>query len=180
MSRFKDLTDEEREQIYNILEREYALLKRNRWYHLLGGAVAMLVAIFAVSYAGTRAGLYANRAEAAIERIEKREADAVAAMARIQELADGGFERRLSDCEGDVKVLGRGLHDTAYNIWEWKRGHRESSQAENVYFNYVQQAWQDTLKWNDTKKYGGSNGRVRMAGTLRVDQQGRMPHIPGA
>jgi|GEM_PF-5988219 hypothetical protein len=67
MPRFDNLTDDERKKLFRTLEDRYFLIfiRKNTWWYFLGGMAAFVAATFAVSWAGTRAGFYSNRAEAA-------------------------------------------------------------------------------------------------------------------
>src|SRR4051812_47606133 len=85
------LTDHEKQEIRSVLDNDYVILKRNRWWYVLGGAVTVAVAIFAISWAGTAAGLHQNRATNAMVEAEaardRAKAAAHSAETRLQDLA---------------------------------------------------------------------------------------------
>lgn len=94
-------------------EGRYLLIKKTKWYYMIGGFVAVLTAVFAVSWAGTRAGLHGNRAEAAIKRLEEHRDAAEQARSAIDDFAlIQEFALTAPATLGDRTVYVRASHGT--------------------------------------------------------------------
>ena len=173
MSRFDNLTDDEKEKLWKTLDDHYALLTKTKWYYALGGLVGVLIAAFAMSLAGTAIGLRDSRVKAAIAEIEEHRNAAERARAAIDDFAtiqdfaltspaslgDRTIYVRASrgTHPGMVRVIWRPVREAvAYEFW---RSRPDKSERLDYKQETAESFGSSILHWDDTSAdaQSGSN-----------------------